>query len=181
MIRLNSAKDRSRYLSAEILDAVVIYVDPQRVTDLIAEELDGIPQESCDLLRQKNLFLSLPMTKEMYNAAARAFHHPYHGTASRLHLEACGLKLLALQVGINSVKLQRGFKQIFGITIGQFLMQQRMTCARELLLNQETGVARAALSVGYSNISYFIRCYKKTFGVTPGSHKQTRDSLCRPV
>ncbi len=222
---LHGEKGHSHYLSPEVLNAVAIYVDRERFTDLIAEELGAMPKDCRSLLRQKSFFLSLPMTRDMYNAAGRAFHHPFQGTAARLHLEGCGLELLALQidqlsrqacpgksllradeerirmardilvqqmeapptiaslasqVGINSVKLQRGFKQVFGITIGQFLMQQRMACARELLLNRETDVAQAALRVGYSNISHFIRCYKKTFGVTPGSHKRTRDSRILP-
>ncbi|PIE00123.1 MAG: hypothetical protein CSA81_14055 [Acidobacteria bacterium] len=63
----------------------------------------------------------------------------------------------------SGILLQRGFKQVFGITIGQFLVQQPMVCVRELLLNRETDVAQAALRVGYSNISHFIRYYKKTF------------------
>ncbi len=75
---------------------------------------------------------------------------------------------LALQVGMNSAKLQRDFKQVFGTTIGQFLVQQRMACARELLLAKDIDVTQAALAVGYSNVSYFIRCYKKAFGITPG-------------
>ncbi len=219
VMSLHDIKGYSQYLSHEILDAVTVSVDPRMFTDLIAEELDGISKDCHNLLQQKNLFFSLPMTKEMYNVAASALHHPYQGTAARLHVEACGLELLALQldrltrqnihrekplrrcdeerirmagdiliqkmespptipvlarqVGMNSSKLQRGFKQVFGITVGQFLLRQRMTCARGLLLNRETDVAQAALAVGYSNVSHFIRCYKKTFGVTPGSHQQT--------
>ncbi len=222
VICLNGAKGHSQYLSDNMQDALIICVAPRIFTDLIAEELDGIPKDCRRLLRQKNLFFSLPMTREMYIVATRAFHHQYQGAASHLHLEACGLELLALQmnrfsqqdacrekplcradeerirmagdilvqkmdapptisalalqVGVNSAKLKRGFKQVFGTTIGQFLLQHRMACARELILNRETDVTQAAFSVGYSNVSHFIRYYKKTFGVTPGSHKQTRDS-----
>ncbi len=219
IICLNGVKGHSRYLSHEIQDSVVIFLDSQMVTDLLAEELDEISKDCRNLLQQKNFFFSLPMTREMYNVAAQAIYHPYQGAVARLHLESCGLELLALQVerfkrdiqrekplchadeerirmagdilveqmgspptipllalqvGVNSAKLKRGFKQIFGTTVGQFLLQQRMTCARELLLNQDIDVTQAAFSVGYSNVSHFIRCYKKTFGVTPGSHKQTR-------
>ncbi|PIE68230.1 MAG: hypothetical protein CSA21_08580 [Deltaproteobacteria bacterium] len=222
VICLNGAKGHSWHLSHEIQDALVIIVDPRMFTDLITQELDGISKDCRSLLQQKNLFFSLPMTREMYNAADRAFHHPYQGAAARLHLESCGLELLALQmdrfshqdacrekplcradeerirmagdmlvqkmdapptisalalqVGVNSAKLKRGFKQVFGTTIGQFLLQHRMACAREMILSRETDVTQAAFSVGYSNVSHFIRYYKKTFGVTPGCHKQTRKS-----
>ncbi len=211
---LHGAKGYSQYLSDEILNAVAIYVDRQMFTDLVAEELGAMPKDCRSLLQQKNFSFSLSMTKAMYNAAAHAFHHPYQGIAARLHLEGCGLELLALQidqlsrqnlfrekplprcdkerirmagdiliqkmehpptipelalqVGMNSAKLQREFKQVFGTTIGQFLVQQRMVSARELLLAKDIDVTQAALAVGYSNVSYFIRCYKKAFGITPG-------------
>ncbi len=211
---LHGAKGYSHYLSDEILNAVAIYVDRQMFTDLVAEELGAIPKDCRSLLQQKNFSFSLPMTRDMYNTAAHAFHHPFQGTAARLHLEGCGLELLALQidqlfrqdlfrekhlrrcdeerirmagdiliqkmecpptipelalqVGMNSAKLQKEFKQVFGTTIGQFLVQQRMACARELLLAKDIDVTQAALAVGYSNVSYFIRCYKKAFGITPG-------------
>ncbi len=223
---LHGAKGHGHYLSPEILNAVGVYVDRQMFTDLIAEELGAMPKDCRSLLRQKNFFFSLPMTKDMYNVAVHAFHHPYQGTAARLHLQGCGLELLALQidrltrhaihwekplrrcdeerirmagdilvqkmerpptipelalqVGMNSAKLQRDFKQVFGTTIGQFLVQQRMICARELLLTRDIDVVQTALAVGYSNVSHFIRCYKKTFGVTPIRHKQTRIGRMRP-
>ncbi len=211
---LHGAKGYSQYLSPEILNAIAIYVDRQMFTDLIAAELGAMPKDCRSLLQQENFFFSLPMTREMYNTAAHAFHHPFQGTAARLHLQGCGLELLALQidrltrhaiyrekplrrcdeerirmagdilvqkmecpptipelalqVGMNSAKLQRDFKQVFGTTIGQFLVQQRMICARELLLTRDIDVIQAALAVGYSNVSHFIRCYKKAFGITPG-------------
>ncbi len=216
VICLHGAKGHSQYLSDEVQHSVVVFVDSSMVTDLLAEELDGMAKECRNFLQQEKLLFSLPMTREMYHVAAQALYHPYQGTVARLHLESCGLELLALQierfkrgihrekplcrideerirmageilvqkmaspptipelalqVGVNSAKLKKGFKQIFGITIGQFLMQHRMTCARELLLNRKADVTQAAFSVGYSNVSHFIRYYKKIFGVTPGCHK----------
>jgi len=79
---------------------------------------------------------------------------------------------LARQVGINEAKLRRGFKQVFGTPPLQFLMRQRMASARELLLGQHLDVSQAATYVGYTNISHFIICYRRIFGVTPGCHKR---------
>ncbi len=225
MICLEGAKGYSHYLSREIGESVIIYVDPQMLIDLIGEELDEIPLESRELLWQKNSFFTLPMTGEMYNVASRALYHPYYGTAARLHLEGCGLELLALQidrftkdmhrekplcrtdeerirmagdilvqqmespptisvlaaqVGMSSTKLKKGFKQIFGTSIRQFLLQHRMTHARELIVNRQIDVTQAAFLVGYSNVSHFIHYYKKIFGVTPGCDKQRRGSRILP-
>ncbi len=222
---LYGAKGYSRYLSHEGMDVVIIYVDRREFADIIAQETGAIPHDFRNLLQQQNLFFTLPMTGGMYNVAARALYHPYHGSASRFHLQGCGLELLALQidrftkeihrekplcrldeerirmagdslvrqmespptisalaaqVGVSSTKLKKGFKQVFDVSIGQFLLQHRMSRARELILNQQIDVTQAAFSVGYSNVSHFIRYYKKAFGVTPGRDKQRRGSRILP-
>ncbi len=226
VVGLRGANLRGQHLSDEGMDVVIVYVARQEFTDIIAREMDAIPRDFCTLLRQENLFFTLPMTQKMYNVAAQALYHPYRGTASRFHLQGCGLELLAMQidqfckqdihrekpllradqervrmagdilvrqmeapptipalaaqVGMSGTKLKKGFKQVFGASIGQFLLQHRMTRARELIVNRQIDVAQAAFSVGYSNVSHFIRYYKKIFGVTPGCDKQTRDSRILP-
>ncbi len=95
---LDGAKGYSHYLSHEIAESVVVYVDPQMETGLIAEELDGLSKDSRHLLQQKNSFLSLPITRAMYNVAAQVLYHPYQGRVARRHLESCGLELLPLQI-----------------------------------------------------------------------------------
>ncbi len=81
---------------------------------------------------------------------------------------------LARQVGVSESTLRRGFKSIFGLPPLQYLLRQRMTYARELLSSQSLDVSQAASHVGYANVSHFIICYKRLFGVTPGCHKPGR-------
>lgn len=79
---------------------------------------------------------------------------------------------LSRMVGINECKLKKGFKQVFGATVFQFLQQHRMACAREMIINKGATVGQAADFVGYVNTGHFIACYKKAFGTTPGNHKR---------
>lgn len=74
---------------------------------------------------------------------------------------------LSHAIGLNDFKLKKGFKQLYGITIFEFLLEARMEKARRLLLETDMTVHAVAISVGYKNISSFTVAFKKKFGVLP--------------
>jgi AraC family transcriptional regulator, transcriptional activator of the genes for pyochelin and ferripyochelin receptors len=75
---------------------------------------------------------------------------------------------LAQQVGIDRIKLQQGFRQLFKTTPFGYLQNYRLDLARILLQDEELTVTTVANRVGYSNVSYFSRAFKRRFSVTPG-------------
>ncbi len=68
--------------------------------------------------------------------------------------------------------LNKKFKAKTGYTIGKYIINYRMYCARQILEAGES-VSDAAWKVGYNNTSNFIRTYKKVEGITPGTYKNT--------
>lgn len=74
---------------------------------------------------------------------------------------------LAQQVEIHHMKLKQGFKEIFGMTVFEYLYNYRMEMARNLLLEHKINVTQVANSVGYSNSSQFAAAFKRKFGITP--------------
>lgn len=76
---------------------------------------------------------------------------------------------LAHQIGINDFKLKKGFKQIFGTTIFDYLLQARMEKAVELLTSTTIPVTEIAFIVGYQTIGAFSNIFKKHFGYPPTS------------
>jgi len=79
---------------------------------------------------------------------------------------------LAKQIGINQDKLKRGFKQIFDRTIRNFIIEERLSIARIMLLQSEKQIGEIAYAIGYSNKSYFSRIFKKKYGVLPKDYAQ---------
>ncbi|MGL5078640.1 MAG: helix-turn-helix transcriptional regulator, partial [Waterburya sp.] len=75
---------------------------------------------------------------------------------------------LAQQVGLDRIKLQQGFRQIFQTTPFGYLQNYRLDLAKILLQNEELTVTTVANHVGYSNVSYFSRAFKRRFSITPG-------------
>ncbi len=69
--------------------------------------------------------------------------------------------------GINNKQIYRKLKQLTGLTPVEYIKSIRMKKAA-MLLNQGTfTVAEVMYMVGYSNHSYFSKCFQAEFGVTP--------------
>ena len=79
---------------------------------------------------------------------------------------------LAQAVGINRNKLHYGFKQVYGITIYAFMLQQNMQKASTLLATTDQSIKKIAALVGYSNSSDFGYAFKRHFGQTPTEYRK---------
>ena len=77
---------------------------------------------------------------------------------------------LARQVGTNKNKLNRGFREMFGTSVFDYLRIQRLERARELLEDQRKNVTEVAFEVGYSQQSNFTKAFKNHFGTNPTDH-----------
>lgn len=77
---------------------------------------------------------------------------------------------LARRVGLNECYLKSGFKDQFGMTVGDYVRQKRMNRARHQIEVLGASVQETALLVGYSNPSHFSSVYKKSFGYLPSEH-----------
>ncbi len=77
---------------------------------------------------------------------------------------------------INSFKLKKGFKQIYGMTISGYIQYYRLYYAYNCFLQGDANVSECAWKVGYTNVSHFIAAFRRQFGFTPGecirNHKE---------
>jgi AraC-like DNA-binding protein len=81
---------------------------------------------------------------------------------------------LARRAGTSESKLQRLFKEAYGVSAGAYLRRERMAAARGLLLFQGANVSEAALAVGYNNVSHFIDVFTRHYGLRPGEIRSRR-------
>ncbi|MBE9136167.1 helix-turn-helix transcriptional regulator [Nodosilinea sp. LEGE 07088] len=77
---------------------------------------------------------------------------------------------LARQVGLNDRKLKEGFRQAFNTTVFGYLTQQRMEKACQLLVQQRSVAAVAAI-VGYASPTAFSGAFRRKFGITPKAYQ----------
>ena len=81
------------------------------------------------------------------------------------HLSIAGL---AGAVGLNTMKLKRGFKERFGQTIHQFIIDRRLDEARALLGDTDLQIAQIAYRVGYTP-GHFSQVFRSRFGESPSA------------
>jgi AraC-like DNA-binding protein len=86
--------------------------------------------------------------------------------------ESLTIPIISAYVGTNQCYLKKGFKELFGKTIFDFITENRMTKADFLLKNTNKKIAEIAVVSGYSSSSSFSLAYKNYFGINPGSIQQ---------
>lgn len=78
---------------------------------------------------------------------------------------------LARQIGLNTFKLKKEFKEYFGVPVFKYLQNERMTTAHDLIRTQKATVQEAAWHVGYDSLSSFSNAFQKKFGFRPSEIK----------
>ncbi|WP_020537800.1 helix-turn-helix domain-containing protein [Lewinella cohaerens] len=77
------------------------------------------------------------------------------------------LSELSKQIGLNSFKLKKNFKALFGVPVFKYLQNERLTKAHHLLSNEDLSVQEVAWDVGYDSLSSFSNAFAKKFGYRP--------------
>ncbi|MCB0497423.1 MAG: helix-turn-helix transcriptional regulator [Cyclobacteriaceae bacterium] len=77
------------------------------------------------------------------------------------------LNELSKMIGLNSNKLKKNFKELFGIPVFKYLQSERLLKAHELLKSGEMNIQETAWHVGYESISSFSNAFTKMFGYRP--------------
>lgn len=79
---------------------------------------------------------------------------------------------LSKQIGLNSFKLKKDFKALFGVPVFKYLQNERLSKAHELLRNGDLTIQEAAWQVGYDSLSSFSNAFAKKFGFRPSEIKR---------
>ncbi|MBS5522340.1 MAG: response regulator [Clostridiales bacterium] len=74
---------------------------------------------------------------------------------------------IATALFLNPNYLSRIFKSETGISLKEFIIQEKMKMARAMLKSSLLPISIVAQKVGYGNFSHFSQAYKKTFGISP--------------
>lgn len=73
----------------------------------------------------------------------------------------------ATTVGLSTSGLRRLFKQHMGCPIGRWQKDERLRAARLLLCTTCLSVKEIYATVGYHDLSHFVRDFELTFGLSP--------------
>lgn len=74
---------------------------------------------------------------------------------------------IGAEMGLSRVQLYRKVKALTGMSPIELLRKTRLTHGRRLLADKSKTVAEVAYEVGFTSPSYFSKCFKDEFGVSP--------------
>jgi YesN/AraC family two-component response regulator len=77
------------------------------------------------------------------------------------------------EIGMSRMQLHRKLKALTGHSASEFMRIQRLVRASEMLAQGYSNISEVCYQTGFSSLSYFDRCFKKQFGVTPKEYVTT--------
>lgn len=88
------------------------------------------------------------------------------------YAEEITLESIARKLGMSPRNFSRRFKRATGDSPSHYLLRLRMEAAKELLRNSSLSVAEIAYKVGYSDLSYFTRTFKRHENCLPHTFRE---------
>ncbi|WP_277182875.1 helix-turn-helix transcriptional regulator [Caballeronia sp. BR00000012568055] len=70
---------------------------------------------------------------------------------------------------LSASQFCRTFRKEHQASFGQYLLRYRMARARERLVSSDALVKEVAYEVGFNDLSYFTRSFRRAFGVCPSA------------
>lgn len=148
-----------------------------------AEAIDHI--EKCHYLYEIILFIS-EQTEKVFSASGNSsrstnilddiFYYIDHNYQNNIKLEN-----IAPLFGYNSAYLGKIFNKTAGESFNSYIDHKRIEQSKRLLSENQLKVYEISEKVGYKNVDYFHKKFKKYVGVSPAEYrKEIQDSILPP-
>ncbi len=118
--------------------------------------------------RQQSYYRSFIPVLDHSDRAILAVQHHIH----REYRQPLSVAQMAALASLTERTFIRRFHKATGLRPAEYLQQQRVHKARELLENTVTTVERVAWLVGYEDVSAFRRMFQKQTGLTPSQYRE---------
>lgn len=82
------------------------------------------------------------------------------------------VEMLAKNVGISRIHLNRKIKEIAGITPSEFIRNHRLEQAARMISEHKVNIAQVTYAVGFTNQTHFSTIFKKQYGMTPTEYAE---------
>ena len=86
------------------------------------------------------------------------------------------LEAIAAEFDLSVSHFSRAFRISTGLPPHQWLLQQRVKVAKQLMTVRDLSLADIALSAGFANQSHFTRVFSAAVGVSPGAWRRETES-----
>lgn len=81
------------------------------------------------------------------------------------------VEMISSEMAMSSTHLYRKLKTLTDNSAKTIIQKYRLKKASLLLQNKEGNISEIMYQVGFSNLSYFSKCFKSEYGVTPKAYQ----------
>jgi AraC-like DNA-binding protein len=194
-------------LSSEAVDPILNnrIVTQQRLTDaaLLPQQLDLMDDRISLLFREllneqehpcytkwrlqlifQNLIIKITeeaiksyQPPETLSASSSLVYAVVSDITSRLTDPNLSIKEIADNLQHNQDYVGRQFKAVLGMSVGEYILQQRIILAEQLLQESHEKIAKIATQCGFSSIRHFLRQFQKERGMTPSELRRRYQAM----
>jgi AraC-like DNA-binding protein len=93
------------------------------------------------------------------------------------YAEKIQLATVARICNLSPFQFSRNFKKENGISFRDFVVRLRIQRAAQLMRERRASVTEAAFVVGFNDLSYFARMFRRQLGVTPSHYRTEREPV----
>ena len=108
-------------------------------------------------------------------AVRKAMHYIHANLHSKLNA-----RTIADVCGLSPDYLGVLFKTYVGLPVGAYLRQERLNAAKQMLTQTQKSTSDIAYLLGFCSESYFIKCFREAFGITPGEMRKKGEEIGGP-
>lgn len=87
---------------------------------------------------------------------------------------------LSREVALSPYYLIRVFRHVYKQTPHQYLMEQRIARAKELLRNSDLSITEICMAVGYESLGSFSTLFRKVAGLSPSAYRTNSQPTSNP-
>jgi signal transduction histidine kinase/DNA-binding response OmpR family regulator/ligand-binding sensor domain-containing protein len=145
-------------------------IKPFNKTELLLKVKNKIDQRAILKEKLKLELLTQPEKIETVSADEQFMLKVRKVILDNLGEEKLNVELVAEAVSLSRSQLFRKVNALTGSSVNELIRQFRLQRAAQLLEQKWAPVSQIAYEVGFSNLSYFSRCFKEQFGVLPSDY-----------
>lgn len=150
-----------------------------RIFDVTQKEKPGYQQvASGDVVKLVGTILSHIKNRDFSGKPIESIIENARYMLQERYKEDLDLYEIAASNHIGYSYFRKMFKKFTGISPGQYLLQIRITKAKDLLITTEKSVKDIAFETGFNSMYYFSRLFREKMGKTP---TELRNSIYKPV
>ena len=149
-------------------------VEVNEITQRAVQRMQAETSVQRKIQISKNMLVSLAEAVDRARSRLGSYSAPVRKAADTLRhnfSQNLSLEQLADHVGMSPSHLSRTFTKEVGMSISQYVAALRCEEAASMLRDSDTPISEISAYVGYLDNNYFVKVFKKQYGVTPSDYR----------